>query len=204
KAGSGKTTLLKKIAEKTSKNFVIVAPTGVAAINAGGVTIHSMFHLPITSFIPSDDYVDMNLVTNRRHLLSHMRFSTEKRRVIEEMELLIIDEVSMVRCDILDAIDFVMRTIRKNRNPFGGTQVMLIGDMHQLPPVVKDNEWEILKRYYQSPYFFDSQVWQKLDAVQIELQKIYRQQDEVFLNILNNIRNKQMEQEDFEHLEKRY
>src|SRR6185436_4682408 len=204
KAGSGKTTLLKHIAEKTSKNFVIVAPTGVAAINAGGTTIHSMFYFPTTSFIPSNEFVDMNLVTNRSLLLKHMRYNREKRRLLQELELLIIDEVSMVRCDILDAIDFALQVVRRNKSPFGGVQVLLIGDMHQLPPVTKDNEWEILKSYYQSPYFFDSQVWQKLDAVQIELKKIYRQSDERFLNLLNNIRNKEMEQDDFEQLEKRF
>lgn len=204
KAGSGKTTLLKHIAEKTSKNFVIVAPTGVAAINAGGVTIHSMFLLPTTAFVPSYDFIDMNLVTNRRLLLSHLRYSKEKRRLLQEMELLIIDEISMVRCDILDAVDFALQTIRRNTEPFGGVQVMLIGDMHQLPPVTKEAEWTLLQNYYQSPYFFDSLVWKKLDAVEIELKKIYRQQDEIFLRILNNIRNKELEEEDFLQLEKRY
>lgn len=205
KAGSGKTTLLKHIAEKTTKNFVIVAPTGVAAINAGGTTIHSMFHLPLSSFVPSNDFVDVNLTTNRKMLLSRLRLSRDKRRLIEELDLLIIDEVSMVRADILDAVDFVLKAIRRNtREPFGGVQVMLIGDMHQLPPVTRDHEWAVLQQYYQSPYFFDSLVWKNLDAVQIELKKIYRQSDEVFLNILNNIRNKEMQEEDYLHLEKRY
>lgn len=204
KAGSGKTTLLKQIAAHTQKNFVITAPTGVAAINAGGVTIHSMFLLPTTAFIPSFDFADMNVVTNRKLLLSHMRYSKEKRRVLQELELLVIDEISMVRCDILDAVDFVLQTVRKNREPFGGVQVMLIGDMHQLPPVTKDLEWSILKQYYQSPYFFDSEVWRKLDAVEIELKKIYRQQDETFLRLLNNIRNNEFCEDDYYELEKRY
>ena len=204
KAGTGKTTLLKKLAEQTTKNFVVVAPTGVAAINAGGVTIHSMFNLPLTSFIPSNDFVDRNIATNKRMLAGHIRFNRDKRKVIEEMELLIIDEVSMVRCDILDAVDYVLQIIRRNRNPFGGVQVMLIGDMHQLPPVTRDNEWVLLKQFYSSPYFFDSQVYQKLDAVQIELKKIYRQQDELFLNILNNIRSRELTEYDYEHLEKRF
>ncbi len=204
KAGTGKTTLLKHIANKTTKNFVVVAPTGVAAINAGGVTIHSMFHLPITAFVPSDEFVDMNIATNRRLLISRLRFDRQKRRVLEELEMLIIDEVSMVRCDVLDAIDYVMQAVRRNRNPFGGVQVMLIGDMHQLPPVVRDNEWNIVSKYYTSPYFFDSQVYQKLDAAEIELKKIYRQQDQIFLNILNNIRNRDMQEEDYAHLEERY
>ncbi len=204
KAGTGKTTLLKNIARKTTKNFVIVAPTGVAAINAGGVTIHSQFNLPLTSFIPSSEWTDLNIVTNRRALIEHMNFRKEKRKVIQEMELLIIDEVSMVRADILDAVDFVMRTVRRNQEPFGGVQVTLIGDMHQLPPVVKDNEWNILKNYYSSPYFFDSVVWKQLDAAEIELKQIYRQSDERFLRLLNNIRHQQLDEDDYEELKKRY
>jgi ATP-dependent DNA helicase PIF1 len=180
KAGSGKTTLLKEIARQTTKNFVVVAPTGVAAINAGGVTIHSQFNLPLTSFIPTSDAVNLNMITNRRALVEHMQFRREKRKVIQEMELLIVDEVSMVRADILDAMDFVMRTIRRNQKPFGGVQVMLIGDMHQLPPVVKENEWSVLKNYYASPYFFDSLVWKQLNAAEVELKKIYRQSDRRF------------------------
>ncbi|MBL0310580.1 MAG: AAA family ATPase [Bacteroidetes bacterium] len=205
KAGTGKTTLLKQIAAKTSKNIAIVAPTGVAAINAGGVTIHSMFSLPLTSFIPTNDSVDLNLVTNRRRLLdNHMKFRKEKVKVLRELELLIMDEVSMVRADILDAIDFTLRTVRRNPEPFGGLQVMLIGDMHQLPPVVKDNEWAILKQYYSAPYFFNSQVWDKLDAMQIELKQIYRQSDRKFLSLLQNIRDQRMEEDDYEQLKERY
>lgn len=204
KAGTGKTTLLKKIAGKTTKNFVIVAPTGVAAINAGGVTIHSMFHLPLTSFIPSADYADMNLVTNRKLLLNHLKFSREKLAVLREMELLIIDEASMVRSDILDAVDFALRAVRRSRKPFGGVQALLIGDMHQLPPVVKEPEWNILQHYYSGPYFFDAHVWKELDAVEIELKTIYRQSDERFLNLLNNVRHRQLEEDDFEQLKKRY
>ncbi len=204
KAGTGKTTLLKSIAGKTAKNFVIVAPTGVAAINAGGVTIHSMFHLPLTSFIPTSDYADMNLVTNRKLLLNHLKFRKEKLAVLREMELLIIDEASMVRSDILDAVDFALRTVRRSQKPFGGVQVLLIGDMHQLPPVVKEPEWNILRNYYSGPYFFDAHVWKQLDAVEIELKTIYRQSDERFLNLLNNIRHRQLEESDFEQLKKRY
>jgi len=204
KAGSGKTTLLRKIAKQTTKNFVVVAPTGVAAINAGGVTIHSQFNLPLTSFIPTSDAVNLNLVTNRRALLDHMQFRKEKRKVIQEMELLIVDEISMVRADILDAIDFVMRKVRRREKPFGGVQVMLIGDMHQLPPVVKEPEWQILKNYYASPYFFDSLVWKQLDAAEIELKKIYRQSDARFLRLLNNIRHKELDEDDYEELKKRY
>jgi len=204
KAGSGKTTLLRQVAEKTLKNFVIAAPTGVAAINAGGVTIHSLFHLPTISLIPSNDFVNANVAANRKFLVSHLRFNSEKKRVLEELELLIIDEVSMVRADILDGVDFALQFIRKNNKPFGGVQVLLIGDMHQLPPVVKEQEWQLLKNYYESPYFFDSLVWKKLDAVRVELKKIYRQQDERFLSILNNIRDKALTEEDFLQLEQRY
>ncbi len=204
KAGSGKTTLLKKIAKQTTKNFVVVAPTGVAAINAGGVTIHSQFNLPLTSFIPNSDSVNLNLVTNRRALMEHMQFRKDKRKVIQEMELLIVDEISMVRADILDAIDFVMRKVRRREKPFGGVQVMLIGDMHQLPPVVKEPEWQILKNYYASPYFFDSLVWKQLDAAEIELKKIYRQSDARFLRLLNNIRHQELDEDDYEELKKRY
>ncbi|MBK7149235.1 MAG: AAA family ATPase [Bacteroidetes bacterium] len=204
KAGSGKTTLLRQIAKKTTKNFVVVAPTGVAAINAGGVTIHSQFNLPLTSFIPNSDAVNLNLITNRRALVEHLQFRREKRKVIQEMELLIVDEVSMVRADILDAMDFVMRTVRRNQKPFGGVQVMLIGDMHQLPPVVKEQEWAVLKNYYPSPYFFDSLVWKQLNAAEIELKKIYRQSDRKFVQLLNNIRHRQMDESDYEALKERY
>jgi hypothetical protein len=204
KAGSGKTTLLRQIAKQTTKNFVVVAPTGVAAINAGGVTIHSQFNLPLSSFIPTSDSVNLNLVTNRRALMEHMQFRKEKRKVLQEMELLIVDEISMVRADILDAIDFVMRKVRRREKPFGGVQVMLIGDMHQLPPVVKEPEWAILKHYYASPYFFDSLVWKQLDAAEIELKKIYRQSDARFVRLLNNIRHQQLDEDDYEELKKRY
>ncbi len=204
KAGSGKTTLLRQIAKQTTKNFVVVAPTGVAAINAGGVTIHSQFNLPLSSFIPTSDSVNLNLVTNRRALMEHMQFRKEKRKVIQEMELLIIDEISMVRADILDAVDFVMRKVRRREKPFGGVQVMLIGDMHQLPPVVKEPEWAILKNYYASPYFFDSLVWKQLDAAEIELKKVYRQSDARFVRLLNNIRHQQLDEDDYDELKKRY
>ncbi len=204
KAGSGKTTLLRQIAKQTTKNFVVVAPTGVAAINAGGVTIHSQFNLPLSSFIPTSDSVNLNLVTNRRALMEHMQFRKEKRKVIQEMELLIVDEISMVRADILDAVDFVMRKVRRRERPFGGVQVMLIGDMHQLPPVVKEPEWAILKNYYASPYFFDSLVWKQLDAAEIELKKVYRQSDARFVRLLNNIRHQQLDEDDYDELKKRY
>jgi len=205
KAGTGKTTLLKRIVERTQKNVIVVAPTGVAAINAGGVTIHSMFGLPLTCFIPNDDFVDPNAATNRTRLLhEHIHFRKEKLRVLREMEMLVIDEVSMVRCDILDAIDYVLQTVRRNSQPFGDVQILLIGDMHQLPPVVKDPEANILRKYYRSRYFFDSLVWPQLDAAQVELQTIYRQSDARFLDLLNHIRNRTMTEDDYALLSARY
>lgn len=205
KAGTGKTTLLKRIVERTQKNVVVVAPTGVAAINAGGVTIHSMFGLPLTCFVPTDDFVDLNAATNRPRLLhEHIHFRKDKLRVLRELEMLIIDEVSMVRCDILDAIDFVLRTVRRNAQPFGDVQVLLFGDMHQLPPVVRDLETTILRQYYRSRYFFDSLVWPQLAAAEIELQTVYRQSDARFLDLLNNIRNRKMTEADHALLGTRY
>lgn len=205
KAGTGKTTLLKRIVELTQKNVAVVAPTGVAAINAGGVTIHSMFGLPLTCFVPGNDYVDLNLATNRRRLMhEHLHFRRNKLRVLRELDTLIIDEVSMVRCDILDAMDFIMRTVRRCDRPFGDVQVLLFGDMHQLPPVVKEAEWEILKPSYRSPYFFDSLVWPQLQAAEIELQTIYRQSDARFLTLLSHIRNRKMDQDDYDRLRERY
>lgn len=205
KAGTGKTTLLKGLVERAQKNVVIVAPTGVAAVNAGGVTIHSMFGLPLTCFVPGDDFVDPNIATNRdRFLREHLRVRDDKLRVLRKMDLLIIDEVSMVRCDVLDAIDLVLRTVRRNRQPFGDVQVMLIGDVHQLPPVAKDAEWSVLRSYYRSPYFFDSLVWPQLQAVQIELQTIYRQSDERFVALLDNVRNRKLSQDDYRRLQERY
>jgi hypothetical protein len=205
KAGTGKTTLLKRIVERTSKNVVVAAPTGVAAINAGGVTIHSMFGLPLTCFVPNDDFVDLNQATNRHRMLQeHIHFRKDKLQVLREMDMLIIDEISMVRCDLLDVIDFVLRTVRRNSQPFGDAQVLLFGDMHQLPPVVKEADWNILRSYYRGPYFFDSLVWPQLEAAEIELQKIYRQSDEHFLTLLNNIRNRKMDAADYERLRERY
>jgi len=205
KAGTGKTTLLKRIVGETGKNVVVVAPTGVAAINAGGVTIHSMFGLPLTCFVPCDDFVDLNLATNRRRMLhEHVHFRKDKLRVLREMDLLIIDEVSMVRCDVLDVIDFVLRAVRRKDRPFGDAQLLLFGDMHQLPPVVRDPEWGILQSYYRGPFFFDSLVWPQLQAAEIELKKIYRQTDERFLALLNSIRERKMSATDFDQLRRRY
>jgi len=205
KAGTGKTTLLKRIVERTQKNVIVVAPTGVAAINAGGVTIHSMFGLPLTCFVPSDDFVDLNLATNRRRLRhEHMHYRKDKIRVLRELDTVIIDEISMVRCDLLDAVDFVLRTVRRNSQPFGDVQVLMFGDMHQLPPVAREPEWNILQAYYRSPFFFDSLVWPRLNAAEIELRTIYRQSDARFLTLLSHIRERKMDADDIARLRERY
>jgi hypothetical protein len=208
KAGTGKTTFLRYIRDNTFKKVAIVAPTGVAAINAGGVTIHSFFQLPFGSFIPTDKEVwggDGGEINNRASLLKNMRLQRSKRQVIKELDLLIIDEISMVRADLLDAVDTVMRHVRKQPLiPFGGVQMLYIGDLFQLPPVAKNEEWEILKGYYNSPFFFDAQVLQHVPPLFIELKKIYRQRDNVFINILNNVRNNCCTLEDLEVLHQHY
>lgn len=204
KAGTGKTTFLRHIIRNTPKKSIVVAPTGVAAINAGGVTIHSMFGLPTKSFVPTNEPVDPNLANNQQMLSSHFHYHRDKLQVIHELELLVIDEVSMVRADIMDAIDFSLRYTRRSTKPFGGVQVLVIGDMYQLPPVVKDDEWPLLSKYYKSPYFFDSQVFKKLDPVYVELKKIYRQSDRNFIRILNNIRHQDLQEDDYEDLKLSY
>ncbi len=204
KAGTGKTTLLKKILSNSTKNTVVIAPTGVAAINAGGSTFHSMFHLPITSFIPNNDIVDFNIALNRHELGKHCRFNKDHRKVIEEMQLLIIDEVSMVRSDLLDAVDFVLQYVRRKRQPFGGVQLMMIGDLYQLAPIMRDESWVILSKYYKSPFFFDALVLQKMQTKHFELTHIYRQSDYSFIGLLNNIRNGVLEESDYYALESRY
>jgi hypothetical protein len=201
KAGTGKTTFLKHIIKHTHKKAAIVAPTGIAAINAGGTTIHSMFNIPFGSFVPVQNYTQRSnsyiQVTDRHTLFKTQFINTNKRNIIREMELLIIDEVSMLRADILDAIDSVMRHIRgRHHLPFGGVQVLFIGDMYQLPPVVKDNEWNILSEFYKSIYFFDAQVLQQEPPVYIELDKIYRQNNPEFIAVLNNLRNNRITKND--------
>jgi hypothetical protein len=204
KAGTGKTTLLKKLVATTTKNHIVVAPTGVAAVNAHGVTIHSMFALPLTCFVPNDDPVDPQIATNRERLLSeHLRLRRQKLDVLQQLDLLIIDEVSMVRADLLDAIDLVLRAVRKNPAPFGDVQVLLMGDVHQLPPVARDREWSVLQRYYRSPFFFDSLVWPRLDAVHIELTTVFRQSDARFLSLLSHIRHRTLTQDDLSVLRER-
>lgn len=208
KAGTGKTTFLKYIKENSFKKMAVVAPTGVAAINAGGVTIHSFFQLPTGPFIPADTgfWGGYNgELNNRTSLLKNLRLRVSKKQVIQELDLLVIDEISMVRADLLDAVDTVMRSVRKQPLlPFGGVQMVYIGDLFQLPPVVKNEEWEFLQEHYKSPFFFDAQVLKYAPPLVIELKKIYRQKDDFFINILNNVRNNCCSADDLAALHKYY
>lgn len=207
KAGTGKTTFLKYIKEQSNKTIAVVAPTGVAAINAGGVTIHSFFQLPFTPYVPSNNVFKQQTdgVTDKHQLLSKVKFNKERIDIIQKLELLIIDEISMVRCDVLDAIDQVLKHYRNQHSkPFGGLQVLLIGDMFQLPPVVQNAEWQILNQYYNSPYFFDSLIIKECEPACIELNKIYRQDDEYFISLLNKVRNNELDDEAQELLQSLY
>lgn len=184
KAGTGKTTFLKAVQQHSPKRMIVVAPTGVAAINAGGMTIHSFFQLPLSPYVPETTF-------RQRY-----DFSKEKKKIIRTLDLLVIDEISMVRSDLLDAIDSVMRRFKDARKPFGGAQLLMIGDLQQLTPVVTPADEEILSRYYDTPYFFGSKALQRTRYVTLELKQVYRQQDPVFLNILNHIREGQPTAED--------
>jgi uncharacterized protein YpbB len=199
KAGTGKTTLLKEIIATSHKNTVVVAPTGIAALNAGGVTIHSMFQLPFAAFIPDYKVINSNSYQykfeTKSTISKHFRMNGTKKQVLVNLELLIIDEVSMLRPDVLDAIDFMLQKVRRIDAPFGGVQVLFIGDLLQLPPVIKQEEWYELKNYYQGMFFFHSQVIQQNPPLYIELDKIYRQDDETFISILNNLRNNKITKE---------
>lgn len=192
KAGTGKTTFLRHICNTSLKNFAVAAPTGVAAINAGGVTLHSLFQLPFGIYLPLHHTPDSGggiQITTRGTLFRNLQLSKSKRDLLQELELLIIDEVSMVRCDMLDAVDVILKTVRKNQRPFGGVQVLFIGDLYQLSPVAKSEEWRILQEYYRSPYFFDAKVILENPPLCIELTKIYRQNEQIFIDLLNNVRN---------------
>ncbi len=206
KAGTGKTTFLKYIREHCPKQMLVVAPTGVAAINAGGVTIHSLFQIPIHPFIPSaTGYAGSGEIADPHSLLSRLRMTHEKQKLLRELELLIIDEISMVRCDMLDAVDTVLRHVRNERaKPFGGVQVLLIGDMFQLPPVTREEDWKILRPFYQSPYFFDSHAFLQEKPLHVEFNRIYRQTDPQFINLLNEVRNNRLSEEGLQLLESRY
>ena len=189
KAGTGKTTFLRNLPNITRKRMAVVAPTGVAALNAGGVTIHSFFQLPFTPYIPEG--ADVSFVTKDEDgnaVREQFRMSGNKIKLLRSLDLLVIDEISMVRSDLLDAVDSVLRHYRRSSLPFGGVQLLMIGDLYQLTPVVKEEEWRIISRFYRSPYFFDSNALKKVDYVTVELTHIFRQQDDVFISILNQIR----------------
>ena len=204
KAGTGKTTFLKYICNHSHKNLAVAAPTGVAAINAGGMTLHSLFQLPIGVYLPGFRTQESNVaVTNRNTLFKNLKLSASKRELLQELELLVIDEVSMVRCDMLDAVDAILRMVRRNQRPFGGVQVLFIGDLFQLSPVAGNEEWNILKEHYESLFFFHAKVVQQSPPVSIELTKIYRQSDQRFIELLNNIRNNEVSEYDFEVLNSR-
>ena len=207
KAGTGKTTFLKHIVQHTHKKTIVAAPTGIAAINAQGVTLHSLLQLPFGAFIPERVVPpDVNTqFTTLYNLFSNLRFNSSKRQLIREMELLIIDEVSMLRADLLDCIDHMLRYLRKRKDvPFGGAQILFIGDLLQLPPVVKDDEWNILKSYYNSSYFFEAKALSAASLIHVELEKIYRQSDDQFIAILNRFRENKQTREDIEFLNQYY
>lgn len=195
KAGTGKTTFLRHLKERTPKRMIVTAPTGVAAINARGVTLHSFFQLPFAPFVPgSEAYGEM----------SQHRMSKEKINIIKSLDLLVIDEISMVRSDLLDGVDAVLRRYRRRNEPFGGVQLLMIGDLYQLPPVVRDEDWNILTQYYESCYFFSSNALRRTEMVSIELKHIYRQSDESFIQLLNRVRNNRMDENTLEKLNSRY
>ena len=196
KAGTGKTTFLKTLRDNTSKRMVVLAPTGIAAINAGGVTIHSFFQLPLSPYIPG--------ATFDRADKKYFRFSKVKRDIIRTLDLLVIDEISMVRADLLDAIDAVMRRYRDRGKPFGGVQLLMIGDLQQLAPVAKDDEWAMLGTVYATPYFFSSKALALAEYHVIELKTVYRQQDARFISLLNQIRDNNATEDTLAALNSRY
>lgn len=194
KAGTGKTTFLRRLKERVPKRMVVVAPTGVAAINAGGVTIHSFFQFPLAPYIPGGSFNTKD---------EKYRFSKEKKNIIRTLDLLVIDEISMVRADLLDQIDAVLRLHKDRHRPFGGVQLLMIGDLSQLAPVVKDSEWNLLREYYHTPYFFGSRALQQTQHVTIELTHVYRQTDHTFINILNEVRDNRLTSESLARLNSR-
>ena len=197
KAGTGKTTFLHDLKGDTAKRMIVTAPTGVAAINAGGVTLHSFFQLPFGPFIPGSEAHE----NNRQRMF---RFSKDKKRIIKSLDLLVIDEISMVRADLLDAVDAVLRQHRRNEEPFGGVQLLMIGDLHQLSPVAKPNEWQLLREHYASVYFFSSHALGGTDVSTIELQHIFRQSDPRFIELLNRVRDNRLDAAAINELNRRY
>ena len=206
RAGTGKTTFLRYIREHCFKKMAVVAPTGVAAINAGGITLHSFFQLPFGPFLPTQQAAgDETKVTNEHTLFKNLKFNSNKRELLQELELLVIDEVSMMRADTLDAVDTILRHFRRQLSvPFGGVQVLYIGDLFQLPPVINNEEWNILRSVYKSPFFFDALALRQHPPVYIELKKIYRQSEADFIQILNNVRNNNPTPADLERLHQYY
>ena len=209
RAGTGKTTFLKEVVKTSHKNTIVAAPTGIAAINAEGVTLHSLFQLPFGCFVPTNQISSSDTistqVTTPRTLMRDLQLNATKRKMLQELELLIIDEVSMLRADLLDAIDYLLKTIRRKRNLlFGGVQILFIGDLYQLPPVVKDDEWKFLSPHYSSIHFFEAKALQNSHLKYIELSKIYRQTDERFISVLNRLRDNITTKEDIEVLNKYY
>jgi hypothetical protein len=194
KAGTGKTTFLHSFKGKCSKRMIVTAPTGVAAINAGGVTLHSFFQMPFGPFVPGHEGGERN-----RH-----KFNKQKIKIIRSLDLLVIDEISMVRADLLDGVDAVLRRYRHSSEPFGGVQLLMIGDLHQLPPVVKDADWDILREYYDSVYFFSSNALKQTELISVELKHIYRQSDPGFINLLNRVRNNDLDDFSIKELNRRY
>ncbi len=192
KAGTGKTTFLRKVRQSSPKKLAVVAPTGVAAINAGGMTIHSLFQLSFGPLLPN---------TNER---PDIHFAPEKRDLFLALELLIIDEISMVRPDVIDRVDLILRNIKQNDHPFGGVQLLLIGDLSQLSPIIRDEEWSVLRNYYNTPYFFSAKALQKAGFVRIELTEVFRQNDPLFIEILNQVRTQQINDETLSILNRRY
>ena len=198
KAGTGKSTFLRYIAANTKKKHIVLAPTGIAAINAGGSTLHSFFKLPFHPLLPNDSMYSV------RNIRNTLKYNSEKIKIIREVELIIIDEISMVRADIIDFIDKVLRVYCRNmREPFGGKQLLLVGDIYQLEPVVKEDDRKLLNPFYRSSFFFDAKIFQQFQLVSIELKKVYRQSDPVFIGILDNIRTSQARIQDLQLLNQR-
>ena len=201
KAGTGKSTFLRYVCDNVRKKHVVLAPTGIAAINAGGSTLHSFFKLPFHPLLPDDP----NLSLQKGRIHEFFKYTKPHRKLLEELELVIIDEISMVRADIIDAVDRILRVYSHNlREPFGGKQLLLVGDVFQLEPVVKADERDILNRFYPTPYFFSARVFGQIELVSIELQKVYRQSDPKFIGVLDHIRNNTAGSADLQLLNTRY
>ena len=203
RAGTGKTTFLRTTMESINKRFLVAAPTGVAALNAKGVTLHSLFQLPFSPFIPTSDGATTQPI-NRNKQKFNNKIGRSKLALIRSLELLVIDEISMVRCDVLDAVDATLRRIRRNDIPFGGVQLLMIGDIQQLSPICKDEEWQLLSQHYPTPYFFNSKALSKTNYVTIELKQIFRQKDPQFTAILNAVRDNKLTPEIIGKLNSRY